>query len=142
MPPIGSNRRPRPRSAASEGSNTEHNRSTPRDVPTCVPIGVLASPVLDDAIRSIAIVRARVGLGDLLCTVPALRALRAAKPGAHITLVGFAETAPTVERLGVDDLLPLPGWPGIPERPVRRPALETFVAEARFRRFDLAIQMY
>src|SRR5215218_11395719 len=144
MPPIGSNRRPRPRSAASEGSNTEHNRSTPRDVPTCVPIGVLASPVLDDAIRSIAIVRARVGLGDLLCTVPALRALRAAKPGAHITLVGFAETAAIVERLGgyVDELLPLPGWPDIPERPVRRPAQETFVAEARSRRFDLAIQMY
>jgi len=112
------------------------------DVPTCVPIGVQASPVLDDAIGSIAIVRARVGLGDLLCTIPALRALRAAKPDAHITLVGFAETAPIVERLGVDDLLPLPGWPGIPERPVRRPALETFVAEARSRRFDLAIQMY
>jgi ADP-heptose:LPS heptosyltransferase len=113
-------------------------------VPACVPIGVEASPVLDDAIRSIAIVRARVGLGDLLCTIPALRALRAAKRRAHVTLVGFAETAPIVDRLAayVDELLPLPGWPGIPERPVSQPALDTFVAEARARRFDLAIQMY
>jgi ADP-heptose:LPS heptosyltransferase len=113
-------------------------------VPTCVPIGVEASPVLDDAISSIAIVRARVGLGDLLCTVPALRALRGAKPAAHITLIGFAETAPIVERLRayVDELLPLPGWPGIPERPVQQTRLDAFVAEARARRFDLAIQMY
>lgn len=88
--------------------------------------------------------RPRTGLGDLLCTVPALRALRARLPSATVTLVTFEEMAPVVERMKpwVDELLPFPGYPGIPERPPREADIEPFFERARRRRFDLAIQMY
>ncbi|MBE2317667.1 glycosyltransferase family 9 protein [Solirubrobacter sp. CPCC 204708] len=95
-------------------------------------------------VESVAILRARTGLGDLLCGVPGLRALRARLPHAHITLITYAEMAPVVERMRtyVDELLPFPGWPGIPERPVDEQALPAYLADARARRFDLALQAY
>ncbi len=83
-------------------------------------------------------------MGDILCTVPALRALRAARPDAHVALVTWEEMRPVVERFGdlVDELLAFPGYPGIPERPPVAQAIEPFFAAARSRRFDLAVQMY
>jgi ADP-heptose:LPS heptosyltransferase len=92
----------------------------------------------------VAIVRLRTGLGDLLCTVPALRALRRRLPRAHVALVTFAEMAPVVERMRawVDELMPFPGHPGIPEREPRRGQIAPFFDAARKRRFDLALQMY
>ena len=91
-----------------------------------------------------AIVRLRTGLGDLLCGVPALRALRTRLPAAHVSLVTFAEMAPVVarQRPWVDALMPFPGYPGIPERAAARDRIDDFFARARSRRFDLAIQMY
>jgi ADP-heptose:LPS heptosyltransferase len=53
---------------------------------------------LDREPASVAILRARTGLGDLLCGVPALRALRSRLPRAHVALITFAEMAPVVER--------------------------------------------
>jgi ADP-heptose:LPS heptosyltransferase len=99
---------------------------------------------LDDEPESIAIVRLRTGLGDLLCTVPALRALRARLPKAHVTLITFAEMCDVVDRMRpwVDELMGFPGHPGIPERPVRQSEVAFFYAAARARRFDLALQMY
>jgi ADP-heptose:LPS heptosyltransferase len=99
---------------------------------------------LDFEPESIALVRLRTGLGDLLCSVPAVRALRARLPGAHIALITFAEMAPVVarQRCYVDELLSFPGWPGIPERPVDSAAVPRFLEECAHRRFDLAIQMY
>jgi ADP-heptose:LPS heptosyltransferase len=96
----------------------------------------------DPAVRSVAIVRLRVGLGDLLCGVPALRALRRARPDLHVTLVTWAEMAPVVDRARahVDRLLPFPGYPGIPERPVDAAGWEPFLREAG--RFDVAVQAY
>src|SRR5512145_2185895 len=57
-----------------------------------------------------------LGLGELLLTVPALRALDAAYPAAHITLVGAARSRPLALRLRryVDGYLEFPGFPGIP----------------------------
>lgn len=94
--------------------------------------------------RRIAIVRLRTGLGDLLCGVPALRALRRALPDAHVTLVTYPEMADVVARMGpwVDELLAFPGHPGIPERPPVAEEWEPFVATARARSFDLALQSY
>ncbi len=94
--------------------------------------------------RTVAIVRLRTGLGDLLCGVPALRALRARLPRAHVVLITYGEMAPVLarQREWVDELLPFPGWEGIPERPVDRAALPAFLAGARERRFDLALQAY
>ena len=99
---------------------------------------------LDREPRSIALVRLRTGLGDLLCSVPAVRALRARLPDAHISLITFAEMAPVVARQSsyVDELLAFPGWPGIPERPVDGDAIPDFLASCAERSFDLAIQMY
>src|SRR5690606_31885727 len=69
------------------------------------------------AARRIAVLRALPGLGDMLCLVPALRAVRAAEPEAHITLVGLASSAWFPGRYPAlcDELLVLDGVPGIPE---------------------------
>ena len=100
--------------------------------------------VLDSEPRSVVLVRLRTGLGDLLCSVPAVRALRARLPDAHIALVTFAEMAPVVERQKpyVDELIDFPGWPGIPERPARHDAIPSFLSACAERGFDLAVQMY
>lgn len=58
------------------------------------PVGTVTAPLADRRVTRVAIVRLRVGLGDLLCTVPALRALRRARPGLRVTMVTWAETAP------------------------------------------------
>ncbi|RFU20424.1 glycosyltransferase family 9 protein [Geodermatophilus marinus] len=100
-------------------------------------------PLADPATRRVALVRLRVGLGDLLCSAPALHRLRAARPDLTVTLVTWPETAPVVERLGgVDELLPFPGAEGIPERAPDPAGWAPFVAAARDRRFDLALQVY
>ena len=65
----------------------------------------------------IAVLRALPGVGDLLCAVPALRAVRAAHPGAEVTLIGLPGATWFIERFRpyVDRLLPLTAWPGLPE---------------------------
>jgi ADP-heptose:LPS heptosyltransferase len=99
---------------------------------------------LDDEPQTIAIIRPRTGLGDLLCTVPALRALRQRLPRAHIALVTYAEMSDVVERMSpwIDELIGFPGYPGIPERPPLRAQIAPFFEAVRARRFDLALQMY
>lgn len=91
---------------------------------------------------SIVVVRALRGLGDILCFVPAARALRAAFPEARVSLLGLPEAAPVVERFPAyfDELLEFPGFPGIPERPGRPdPAL---LAQLRRRHFGVALQAH
>ncbi|MGY1742043.1 MULTISPECIES: glycosyltransferase family 9 protein [unclassified Blastococcus] len=104
-------------------------------------------PLADPAVRRVALVRMRVGLGDLLCSIPALRRLRAARPDLHVALVTWARMAPVVERLGslggrplVDELLPFPGAEGIPDGPVDPAGWAAFTAAGRG--FDLALQDY
>ena len=94
--------------------------------------------------ETVAIVRLRTGLGDLLCGVPALRALRARLPRAHVVLITYAEMAPVVERQRayVDELLPFPGWDGIPERDPDHAAIPSWLEAVRARRFDVALQCY
>jgi ADP-heptose:LPS heptosyltransferase len=95
-------------------------------------------------LRRIAVVRALSGLGDFLCAVPALRALRRGCPGAHVTLIGLPVVRPLVERFGgyVDELMEFPGFPGIPEAPVDPGRTVRFLAAAQAREFDLAVQMH
>ena len=109
----------------------------PAALPWC---GMIQPP---DPPARVAVLRALNGLGDMLCAVPALRALRAAWPHAHVTLVGLPSQAPLAARFPayIDDLLEFPGFPGIPERPAPVEPLEAFAERARARGFDLALQM-
>jgi len=93
--------------------------------------------------RKIAVFRA-LQLGDMLCAIPALRALRAAAPLSHVTLVGLPWATAFVKRFGmyIDDLLVFPGFPAFPEQPAHLHAVPHFLAEMQRRRFDLALQMH
>lgn len=92
----------------------------------------------------IAVVRALHGLGDMLCAVPALRALRSCYGRAEISLIGLPEAAWFVQRYPeyVDELVPFPGFPGIPEKPYSPSALADFLREVQAEPYDVAIQMH
>lgn len=93
--------------------------------------------------RRILIVRA-LHLGDLLCAVPAWRALRRAFPDARIVLAGLPWARDFVERFRhvLDAFIEFPALPGLPEREPDPPAVPRFLAEVRAARFDLALQMH
>lgn len=97
----------------------------------------------DSAPRRVAVLRA-LQLGDLLCAVPALRALRAALPEAEIVLVGLPWARAFVERFGdyLNGFIEFPGFPGLPERPPRIDRIPGFLAEMQAEGFDLAIQLH
>jgi ADP-heptose:LPS heptosyltransferase len=92
--------------------------------------------------RRIIILRA-LYLGDLLCAVPALRALRQRFPDAEVTLIGLPWAHDLVGRLPyLDRLLPSPGFRGLPEAPYDQERTERFFAARRQEGYDLAIQMH
>jgi ADP-heptose:LPS heptosyltransferase len=94
--------------------------------------------------RNVVVFRA-LHLGDLLCAVPALRALRRALPASRITLLGLPSAARFAARFHayLDDFAPFVGYPGLPEMPTPEPAdLFAFFAAMREQRFDLALQLH
>lgn len=96
-----------------------------------------------DEVQRIAILRA-LQVGDLLCAVPALRALRAGFPRAHVTLIGLPWAGSFARRFAtyVDAFAEFPGCAGMLERAGAPEDLPRFFAWARTRRFDLALQMH
>lgn len=92
----------------------------------------------------VVVVRALPGLGDFLCAVPALRALRAALPAAHITLLGLAHTEELARRYPhlIDDFLAFSGFPGIVEQLPEVRQFPAFLQEIHRQEFDLALQMH
>lgn len=92
----------------------------------------------------VLVVRALPGVGDLLCAVPAWRALRAALPDSAIALLGLPEAQTVLARIGryIDEVIPFTGYPGIVESRTTDPArIARALIDVQARRFDLAIQM-
>jgi ADP-heptose:LPS heptosyltransferase len=99
---------------------------------------------LVDSEPRIVVLRALPGVGDLLCALPALRALRAAYPRAEVTLAGLPSSAWFVARYPnlVDDLLVVDGVAGLPEVAPDPPAAVRFLQQAQSKRFDLGLQIH
>ena len=92
--------------------------------------------------RRIAIFRA-IFLGDLLCSLPAFRALRLAYPEAEITLIGLPWAREFVERVPyLDHFEEFCGHPGIMEVPYDAAHAAAGLARARAADYDVAIQMH
>jgi ADP-heptose:LPS heptosyltransferase len=103
-------------------------------------IATLTSTV---ATPRVAIVRA-LQLGDVLCSVPALRALRAALPNAELTFIGLPWARTFASRFScyLDRFREFPGFVGLPERPLHLRSLMRFLSEAQRAPFDLVVQMH
>lgn len=78
----------------------------------------------------IAVFRA-LQLGDMLCAVPALRALRRAYPQADIALIGLPWATSFMQRYHkyLNRHIVFPGYPGLPEQPFNEQAWHRFVAQ-------------
>ncbi len=93
-------------------------------------------------IKKIAIFRA-LQLGDMLCSIPSIRALRHAYPEAHITLLGLPWAKSLTERFSdyFDEFIHFPGYPGLPEQPFEPTAFTDFLKKMQDEKFDLVLQM-
>jgi ADP-heptose:LPS heptosyltransferase len=93
-------------------------------------------------IKKIAIFRA-LQLGDMLCSIPGIRALRHAYPDAEIVLVGLPWAKSLTERFAsyFDGFINFSGYPGLPEQPLNPAAFTEFIGYIQQQKFDLAIQM-
>lgn len=82
-------------------------------------------------------------IGDFICATPAFRALRAALPGAEISLVGLPFIRDLVERSpSIDRLIEFPGFPGMAEQFFDARRALDFFERMQAEKFDLAIQMH
>jgi ADP-heptose:LPS heptosyltransferase len=82
-------------------------------------------------------------LGEVLCAVPAWRALRAACPGAEISWVGLPWAAELARRLPmIDHFIPFPSALGRPGDAPDPHAWPGFLATLRAQHFDWALQMH
>ncbi|MGF7214083.1 ADP-heptose:LPS heptosyltransferase [Spirosoma lacussanchae] len=89
----------------------------------------------------IAVFRA-LKLGDLLCAVPAFRAVRRAFPNAHIALISLPWASEFVARFPnyFDEFIAFPGWPGLPEQPLNPAQTVQFLSTMQSRQWDLVLQ--
>jgi ADP-heptose:LPS heptosyltransferase len=93
-------------------------------------------------VKKIAIFRA-LQLGDMLCSIPAIRALKGAYPQALITLLGLPWAKSLTERFPgyFDQFIHFPGYPGLPEQQFHPRIFTKFLEEVQAQEFDLVLQM-
>ncbi len=106
------------------------------------PVSDLPLPELPE-LSEVLVFRA-LQLGDMLCAVPALRALRAGLPKARIVLIGlpWAEHFACRFSMLVDEFIAFPGHPELPEPASDPHGWPAFRRRLRARRADLAIQLH
>ncbi|MHB8991756.1 MAG: glycosyltransferase family 9 protein [Chloroflexota bacterium] len=93
-------------------------------------------------VERIAVFRA-LHLGDFLCSVPSLRALKERFPDAEVTFIGLPWARAALDRYScVDRFLEFPGYQGLEGVPWDRSRTEEFLEEAYRYGYDLAIQMH
>lgn len=93
-------------------------------------------------IKKIGIFRA-LQLGDMLCSIPAVRALRNAYPDAEITLLGLPWAKSLLSRFPdyFDAFVHFPGYPGLPEQKFDPHTYPGFLNQMHEINFDLLLQM-
>jgi ADP-heptose:LPS heptosyltransferase len=93
-------------------------------------------------IKKIAVFRA-LQLGDMLCAIPAIKALHHAYPDAEITLLGMPWAKSLTERFPkyIHSFKHFPGYPGLPEQKLDSKNFTAFLAEVQNERYDLVLQM-
>lgn len=94
-------------------------------------------------IKKIAVFRA-LQIGDMLCSIPAIKALHEAYPEAEITLIGLPWAKMLKERFPqyIHQLIVFPGYPGFPEQQINYKAFPDFLTEVQNQQFDLVLQMH
>lgn len=83
-------------------------------------------------------------IGDLLCSMPALRALRINFPDAHIAILALPASFFLLERYHeyIDEIIPFSGYPGLPEIKFDYDNYQSMIQHIRVQKFDLLIQMH
>lgn len=102
-------------------------------------------PVLEpfSGVSRIAVLRGG-GLGDLMFALPAVAALKAAYPGASVTLLCTPVQAELLSQVAgpVDETVILPFSEGVRPGPEDDDELERFFSAMRAKNFDLAVQLH
>lgn len=82
-------------------------------------------------------------LGDLLCSVPAFKAIRKTFPEANITLISLPWAAEFAKRFAYifNSFIKFPGLPGLPEQPVNPKKSLEFFQHLQNEQYDLLLQM-
>ena len=108
-------------------------------------VGTGVGPVLEKFrdVARIAVLRGG-GLGDLLFALPAVAALKAAYPGATVTVLGTPIHAALAEGVAgpMDSVCVLPYAEGVRPGPEDRVATDNYFAAMKRERFDLALQLH
>jgi ADP-heptose:LPS heptosyltransferase len=96
----------------------------------------------NNRINKIAIFRA-LQIGDLLCTIPAIRSIRSAFPEAKIDLIGLPWSKSFTQRFNqyFDGFIEFGGYPGLPEIPFEISKTMNFLQDIQRRQYDLVIQL-
>ncbi|MDY0904462.1 glycosyltransferase family 9 protein [Pedobacter sp. CFBP9032] len=97
---------------------------------------------LPQQLQKICIFRA-LQLGDILCSIPALRNLRLTYPKAEISFIGLSSSQALIARFPeiIDRFIAFPGYPGLPEQEFSQQKFDKFCEAMKAENFDLLIQM-